>query len=163
MDKPTLLKKVQTGYAELEQLISSLSEEQMTTVRVDGEWSVKDNLAHLMAWQKRMLAVLQAAVRGEAPSWPPQESADEEIDRRNAAFYEQYKSLPLADVRAEFRTSYREVLDTLQALPERDLIEQDSFTWMHEPLWQFVAGDTYEHYEEHGKTIQEWLARSGLR
>ncbi len=45
-------------------------------------------------------------------------------------------------------------------LPESDLIDQDSFTWMHEPLWQFVAGDTYEDYEEHGKTIQEWLARS---
>jgi len=27
-------------------------------------------------------------------------------------------------------------------------------------LWELVAGDTYEHYQEHLQSIQEWLNKS---
>jgi Protein of unknown function (DUF1706) len=41
---------------------------------------------------------------------------------------------------------------------EEDLIGPQRFAWMKgNPLYYLVAGDTYEHYEEHSKPIREWL------
>jgi hypothetical protein len=42
---------------------------------------------------------------------------------------------------------------------EEELISPQRFAWTQgSPLWQLVAGDTYEHYQEHRAQIQEWLA-----
>ena len=50
-DKAALLAMIQAGYEQLEVLLATLSPEQMTIPGVNGSWSVKDNLAHLAAWQ----------------------------------------------------------------------------------------------------------------
>jgi len=51
-------------------------------------------------------------------------------------------------------------LDIIQAMSEEDLFNSGRFAWAEgEPLWQVIAGDTYEHYQEHQKQIQEWLAQ----
>jgi hypothetical protein len=50
-------------------------------------------------------------------------------------------------------------MDIVQAMPEDDLINPGRFAWSQgRPLWLLVAGDTYEHYQEHIAQIQEWLA-----
>jgi uncharacterized protein DUF1706 len=49
----------------------------------------------------------------------------------------------------------------IQAIPEEDLISSQRFAWTKgSPLWQLVAGDTYEHYQEHIGQIQKWLVQS---
>jgi hypothetical protein len=46
-------------------------------------------------------------------------------------------------------------------MPEDDLMNPDRFAWSQgEPLWEAIAGDTYEHYHEHIAQIQAWLAKS---
>ena len=46
MDKTTLLRTIQTEYAHLEALIAPLSEAQLSTPSSEGQWSIKDVLAH---------------------------------------------------------------------------------------------------------------------
>ena len=53
MNKTKLLNEMHNGYTAFENLLAPLSETQMTTAGVNGEWSIKDILAHLAAWQKR--------------------------------------------------------------------------------------------------------------
>jgi hypothetical protein len=49
-----------------------------------------------------------------------------------------------------------------QTMRDEDLFDPNRFAWRRgSPLWDLVAGDTYEHYNEHMQSIQQWLARSG--
>jgi hypothetical protein len=63
-------------------------------------------------------------------------------------------------VLGDFRSSYLQIVEAVQAMPEEDLIDPRRFAWLDgDSLRQLVAGDTYDHYEEHRQQIEEWLAR----
>ena len=155
-DKATLLNEMQRGYLALEAMLTPLDETQMTTAGVNGDWSIKDVLTHLTAWQRTMVARLHAAVRNEKPALT--DLTDEEIDRLNEQFYQEGKSRPLAQVLMDFRTTYLQIVEDVQALPWEDLADSHRFVWLNgTPLWRYVAGDTYEHYQEHIESIREFL------
>ncbi len=160
MDKASILDEMSTNYAALEGILAPLNETQMTTEGVAGEWSIKDILAHLTAWQQRLLVWLHAAARHEKPTLIGLAS-EEETDGLNEQFYRENKSRILSDVLADFRTSYLQIVDVVQGLSEKDLIDPHGFAWMKgNPLFYLVAGNTYGHYQEHIDPIQQWLARS---
>ena len=163
MDKTHLLDEMNSAYTELENILAPLDSEQLTTPGVNGDWSIKDILAHLTTWQHYLVIRLQAAVRNERPAIQGILSEDEgtAIDKLNAGFYEENKSRPLNEVIADFRTTYRQIVEAVQALNGEDLFEPRRFAWMKgNALWELVAGDTYEHYQEHLQSIQEWLNTS---
>lgn len=160
MDKSSLLHEMSNGYTALEDILAPLDQAQMTTPGVNGDWSIKDILAHLNAWQDYTVIRLQAAARNEEPAVHGP-ADDEETDKMNARFYEENKSRPLDEVLADFRTTYRQIEEGVQALNSEDLFEPKRFTWMKDnALWELVAGNTYEHYQEHIQSIQEWLNKS---
>jgi hypothetical protein len=160
MDKDKILDEMRTKYAALEGILAPLDESRMTTEGVNGDWSIKDILAHITAWHLRLLDRLHAATRNEEPTLSGVVT-DEEVDRLNEQFYNENKSRPLKDVLTDFRTTYLQIADVVQAMNEEDLISPQRFAWMRgNPLYYLVAGDTYEHYEEHSPPIQEWLVNS---
>lgn len=154
--KSELIKRIRSGYEQFADLIGSLSEEQLTTPGVNGSWSVKDNLAHLTVWQNYMQERLRAAHAGSEPPTPfSQFSSEDEI---NEYVYQQNKDRPLADVLADFTTSYQSLLALVEATPEEVLTSPFPWNKGGNPSWEFVAGNTYGHYEEHGNIIRRWLA-----
>jgi uncharacterized protein (TIGR03083 family) len=160
VDKSTLVNEITTGYTAFDALVAPLTDAQLTTPGVVGDWSIKDVLAHLTAWHVRLLDLLDAAVRGTEPAMPAADVSDDEIDRMNARFHEERRTRSLGEVQAELRTSYARVVDDVRALADDDLNSTDRWIWLRGvPLWQFVRGDTYEHYAEHGERIRAWLAR----
>lgn len=160
MDKATLLDKIRTRQAEFEALLATLNANQLTTPGVNGDWSIKDILAHLVAWQKRTLAYLAAAAHQEKPG-VESISSDAEMNDLNARFYAGNKTRALTDVMADFKNTYAQVVDAVQVLSEEDLFEPNRFTWLRgDPMWELVAGNTYEHIDEHIGSIQAWLASS---
>jgi hypothetical protein len=164
VNKASLLDAMRTGYTALENTLSPLDEAQMTTPGVNGTWSIKDNIAHIVTWQRILLDRLLAAARDETPTSYGSDSAGEDIDRLNEQFYQQNKSRQLAGVLADFRSIYAQIEEAVQSTSEEDLIDPQRFTWAKGiPLWRYVAGDTYEHYLEHITSIQGWLSRTGQR
>jgi len=164
MDKAQLLDEMKRGYTALETVLAPLDQQQMTTPGITGDWSIKDILAHLAVWQNYLVIRLQAAARNEVPAIQGILSDEGEvsaIDRLNAGFYEENKSRPLDDVMADLRKTYRQIVEMTKALSDEDLTEPQRFAWMKgNALWELVAGDTYEHYQEHLQSIQEWLNKS---
>ena len=81
-------------------------------------------------------------------------------DEVNERLYQENKDRPLAEVQATFHTSYQRVLTIVQAMREETL--NAPFPWRKDggPVWPFIAGNTYEHYEEHGNIIRRWLNSS---
>lgn len=154
-DKAELLANIQAAYDQLQALLASLSEEQMTTPGVNGSWSVKDNLAHLTVWQNYQAARQEGILNGTEP--PDPAPGLETEDEQNEYFYQQYKDRPLAEVFADFRASYQRVLAATQALSWEVL--NDPFPWYDNdvPVGGYIIGNTYGHYEEHREIIQRWL------
>ncbi len=163
MDKTRLLDEINREYTALETVLAALNQEQMTTPGVTGDWSIKDILANLTAWQDYALIRLQAAARNETPAVQGIFSDDDSaIDKINAGFYEENKSRLLDEVMASFRASYRQIVGAVQALSNEELFGPEHFAWMKgNALWELVAGNTYEHYQEHWQSIQEWLSKVG--
>ena len=158
--KAELLAAVSSGYNAFEKFLSPLTQEQLLTPGVNGIWSVKDNIAHIVAWHQRSLGYLSAAAQKRAPDHLPEGLDEGGIDRVNERFYQEYKDRPLNEVLQAFRTSYIEVVGAVQALSEEDLFDPTRFAWMKgTPLWRIVSGNTYEHYQEHADIIQAWLRK----
>jgi hypothetical protein len=59
---------------------------------------------------------------------------------------------------ADFHRSYARAYSVVEALTEEDLIDPQRFAWRKgDPLWHMVAGNTWEHYQEHRESIENWL------
>jgi len=160
VNKAGVLRELSNSYAALKDILASLDEKNYFREGVIPGWSMKDILAHINSWHHRLLTILDAAIHNEEPSLTGPDNV-EEMDKLNAQFYQENKSLSLAEVLADFHTSYQHIFDIVQAMPEQDLVSPHRFTWTQAgPLWQAIAGDTYEHYQEHLIQIQEWLAKS---
>ena len=158
IDKTSILNQMRINYAALEEILAPLDKTQYSTEGVIPGWSIKDMLAHIASWHHRLLMWLDAAVRNEEPTISGPDNV-EEMDALNAQFYQENKSRPLDEVMADFLITHQQIMDIVQAMPEEDLMSPHRFAWTKgEPLWQAIAGDTYEHYREHIAQIQEWLA-----
>ena len=158
--KATLLDRVSNGYNAFERLLSPLTQEQMLAPELNDGWSVKDNIAHLTSWHRRLLEMLSAARLRREPAQIPGLADDVTLDQINAHFYQENKDLTLDTVLQQFRTTYIEVIAATQALSEDDLTATQRFDWLEgTPLWHLVAGNTYGHYAEHTEIIQTWMER----
>ncbi len=158
LDKAALLETMETEYQALVDLLAPLDGQRLTTRGATGAWSIKDVLAHLTAWHTHLLKILQAAQQGREPAPPFGHLADEEIERLNQRFYEAARARPLHEVWSAFRSTYVQVRAAVAALGEAALGDTRRFPWLDGlALADYVAGDTYEHYQEHVQWIRAWL------
>lgn len=151
--KSELLDQIRTERKRLEEVLAAMTPDQMLHPCASGEWTVKDVLAHISAWQRRMLSWIRSHLRGEAPDVP----LPWEVERMNTETYTQVKEKPLVEVLEEFRQSYRDALALAESLSEEQLQTIYTDTWPMGPLWLGVAANTNWHYKEHRESIQAWL------
>jgi hypothetical protein len=146
---------VQSGRAEWDALIASIPFNRMAEPGAAGEWSAKDVIAHITWHEKEMVGVVQARALVGSELW------QKPLDVRNAAIHEMNSGRSLEDVLAETATVYAQLLPLLQTLGDEDLNDAGRFAGMP-PAWQpwsVIAGNTYEHYEQHMPAIRAWLRR----
>lgn len=156
--KARFLADLRAEQAQWEALLHAIGEEHMTQPGVAADWSVKDIVAHLTGWRQRTVGRLQAALRHEPappPPWPPHLQSDDEI---NAWIYATNRDRPLADVLRESREVFQQLVGTLEAFPEVELLDMTRFPWLEgEPL---TAAAFFAHFhEEHEPDMRAWLAR----
>ena len=154
-DKADLLARIQREWSALMQTIEKLTPEQMSASGAGG-WSVKDNLAHLTAWEQFMLRYRlhrqppHEAMHLDAASF---ERLDE--DGLNAVLYERHKDRSAEDILTDLRHTHEEVVVTLEQMKFVDLLQP---RYGDDPQRRAVLGwvidNTYKHYQEHRQTIQ---------
>jgi uncharacterized protein (TIGR03083 family) len=153
--KAELLERMVGARREVEEAIAGKSEAALTRPGADG-WSVKDHLAHLSAWQRSLIALLEGKSRpaalGIEDLTQEEESGFEEI---NAVLRERTKDEPLDRVLAEFRQSRRDLLAVLDRLSDDDLykpyshFQPNDLPYNPDPVIGWIAGNTFGHEEEH--------------
>lgn len=162
--KQELLHRIRERHAEMEELLSSLSPAQMTAPLLDDGWSVKDSLAHLAAWENKMLGWIGNYQRGEAVvRWAPGfeidgSNSEEQMHRYNAYLFEQNRERELTDVLDTFRETFMNLVATIESLSDTEIFDAHYFpTREGSPLLDLLIGDTYEHYDEHIGWVRAWL------
>jgi uncharacterized damage-inducible protein DinB len=135
-----VLRLVGDSRAELEAALARVPAERFEEPLLDGGWTVKDLLAHVTYWEWAFLSNI-----GEPP--PPVPRQDD-VDVTNRAVYEFNRARPLADVRREFESTHRRLLERISEF-DHDAINSRPMEDRETVVWQFVAGETWEHYPEH--------------
>jgi hypothetical protein len=143
MDRSSLRAVIEAGRVRLDAALASWSDEAMLE-RIDDEWTRKDVLAHVEAWERRVVELLERLRAGD----PPTDRV--ETDERNAQFFARDRDRPLAHVRAGERDAYERMLDAIDTAADEELFDGTHFAWTEgDPFADWFRANGDEHYEEH--------------
>ncbi|HVG01021.1 MAG TPA: DinB family protein [Chloroflexia bacterium] len=152
IDKATLLNNVKSSRSRLDALLATFTDEQMARSGAEGDWSVKDVIAHITWHEREIVNMLRArsleeGVASELWGLPTHE--------RNQAIYEGNQDRSLQDVLAESKQVYVELDELLAGLSEADLTDPGRYKDMPAEWqpWKLIAENTYEHYHDHAEAI----------
>lgn len=158
--KDQLLKDIHTERRRLEKNLSPLSVEDMLQPGITGAWSVKDILAHLVAWEKLFMEWYQTGVQGGSFIIEPVGMCQTAMDALNQQIYEANQWRSLDEIIAEFHASYQQVVAIIEGISEGDMFVHGRFTWTGKlTLADYIAGNTCSHYAWANSQIRKWGKR----
>lgn len=166
MNKSELLDWLREEYRQWEAFLEQIGPARMEQPGVNGDWSMKDMVAHMIGTQPQMTASLQAAQRGEPeppPPWPAHLKTDDEI---NAWIYETNRGRSLREVLDESREIFQQFLAVVEGLPDDVRIEEIHKHRTYYLAWvgakRFPIGEFFDHFhDDHEPDIRAWLTRTG--
>jgi hypothetical protein len=144
--KSVLLAGICNEHAQLDELLDTLSEEQMLRPGITGPWSIKDVLVHLTWWEQDLI---QTITQGK-PLNPDVKKDLLAVDHANALAVEAQRQTPVKEVQAAFLRSSQQLLETIEHLSEEELANEETYTYLLE--------NTSGHYAEHRLWIADGLA-----
>jgi hypothetical protein len=143
MTRTQLLETIRTGRRTLEDTLAGFDDGAMTD-RIDETWTRKDLLAHLEAWERRVVRLLER-LRVGAPADP-----EIETDELNERYWRESRDRSLDDVRAGERAAYDALIAAIEGASDAELFDGGHFAWREgEPLADWFRGNSDEHYAEH--------------
>jgi hypothetical protein len=162
MNKSELLDWLQGEYRFWEGLLERIGPVRMDQPGVNGDWSMKDIVAHLAGWNRWLVTRLQAAQRGESeplPPWPGQLQSDDEI---NSWIFASNHERSVREVLDESRQLFQQLFSAIEDLPEDIQIEfvepKFHIVWIGDKY--FPVGEFFYHFhDDHEPDIRTWLAR----
>ena len=112
--------------------------------RIDDEWTRKDVLAHIEAWERRVVDLLERLRTGDALA------EQVETDELNARFHAADGDRSLADVRSGERAAYERMLAAIDGAADEELFDASHFAWTDgDRLADWFRSNGDEHYDEH--------------
>jgi uncharacterized protein (TIGR03083 family) len=164
MTKSRLLQLIQSEREVLAATLAQVREDQMDEPGVCGAWSVKDVLAHIVAWEELMVRCLREIQDLTVPGLVPYGISDDALDELNEQIREENRGKPLDQVLKEFERSYEESVTAVEATPEEELLTIGRVEGLgNEPLWHMVAANTCWHYRDHRELLEAWHTIQPLR
>jgi hypothetical protein len=161
-EKQQILNKLTEIFSRWQELLTSLSEEQITKALLPSNWTAKDVVAHMWAWQQASVARMEAALHDLEPVYPKWweilgPDPDEDVDRTNAWIYEANRDKPWLKVYADWKAQFQRYLELSGQVPEKDLLKLGRYAWMGGYALSASSRGTLEHHQEHFETLQTWL------
>jgi hypothetical protein len=140
----------------------------MTLKGVLGKWSVKDLLAHILAYEQYIADRMNEVLHGETYlpcktqnaldafldefGYPDFGSPLLDDDGPNEWVNEKYKNVSLEDVVAQELQAFAAIVSSLEKMPEEMMNRHH--------LYDRIANNTFRHYREHSADIKRWLKSS---
>jgi hypothetical protein len=153
--KSEILENINSERELLETILAKFTDEQLVTKGIIGEWSIKDILAHITAWEQRLIGWAKIGISGKEPEDFPTNM--DEVNAMNVESSSIDKKKTLSVVMQEFSESFPETVKAVEAIPPEMLEDLDYFKWRKAPFWVIVAADTWWHYKEHQEDLEKAL------
>jgi hypothetical protein len=155
MTKDELLDALEDERENFLDAIDGLSDEALLEPALAGGRSVKDVMIHISAWEAELVKLLWQVKQGDQPSTVHFSSVD--VDARNEEWFTAYHDRPLPRVLDDFAAVRKQTVRRVEGLSDKDLNDPDRYDWLKgRPLWEWIAGDSFEHDAEHAAQIKEW-------
>jgi hypothetical protein len=162
LTKHKIMDSIRVEHKLLEDQLEGLTEEQMLQTTLEGGWSIKDILAHIVSWERLMVQWSDTTLQGKIPEMLPPGMTWDDLDIWNEQLYNDNKATPLAEVMSNFHSSFKFAVEIVEKFSEEDLINPDRFEWREgRPFSDIVAANTYSHYKEHREQINLWRNNLG--
>jgi uncharacterized damage-inducible protein DinB len=149
MKKSEIEERVRESHLKLLQALDGLTEDEATRVGLNPQWSIRDALAHIVAWE---LHGADAISEIQAGTWKPQRLNKELIDNFNAQAVAVRRDFSMREVSDEFNAAHARMLGLIATLP--DEIDESS------PTYKFIEGVTFRHMTHHAAQIAEWRQKT---
>jgi hypothetical protein len=138
-------------------LLASIPEERMYEIALYDNWTIKDFLAHIGWWEQSTADRIASLRRGEFAT-PP--IGTTEI---NADVLAKYRETPLNEVRVMESMGFTALETQIEELSEDEIFTAGRFEATERaPLLDWIADNTYAHYEEHVGDVTLWMQKNGL-
>ncbi len=148
-----MLSELASARAAMDQALAGLTPEDMYITGVVGLWSVKDILAHGVAWESEIVTALNQAQNRRIPSM----LRIEDIDEWNEEQQHVSARRPLEAVLSDYVGVHHKLKQMIADLDEDFLTDRRRFKWMEgEPLWYLVEESATLHEREHAEDIRRW-------
>jgi len=137
----------------------------MTLKGVSGKWSIKDMLAHILAYELYIADRMNEILHNETYvpcktqnaldafldefGYPDFGSPLLDDDGPNEWVTEKYKNVSLEDVVAQEIQAFASIISSLEKMPEEMMNRH--------LLYDRIANNTYRHYRAHIMDIRHWL------
>jgi hypothetical protein len=162
MKKSDLLDGLQEKNRQWEALLGSIDPTRMEQPGANGDWSMKDLIAHLTGWNHRLIHHIQAALRCKSEPPPPWPAHLQDEDEINAWIYETNRERSLREILDETRQINQLIFALMESLPEDTNVERVEPNY--HLVWvggtRFFPGEFFDHFhDEHESNVRAWLAQ----
>ena len=152
MTKEEALARLTQSRQVLHQAIQGLSEEEMTQVQVEGEWTIQDVMGHIASWEETLLEPLRRYANGDPfgvevikdyLAWN-----DEQAARK--------QNVPLNEILDELAAVRQELVSAASRLSDEQWAQPELFPWGEKGTMAQALSGLASHEMEHVHTIQQW-------
>ena len=153
--KKELLRNLRDILDAWEAMLQSNRAHEIAAHRQPAEWSIRQVIAHLRAWQQISIARIQAARLNTEPVLPEWLSgadpfyAEDHVDEFNKAIQETYVGRSWESIHQEWRDGYLRFLDLAAAIPEPVIFDPKRFPWLRGYPLSAVLEGSWDHHKEH--------------
>lgn len=150
MKKEQLILKIDDTWKAFKASYEGLTEAQMSTLGVVGDWSVQDIIAHVSTWEEECLKALPIILEGKR--LPRYSDLYGGINAFNAQMTEKYRLISLDEVLKRRDATHQRLLNYIRKAPEEQITTETRFR-------RRIRYDSYSHYPEHTEAILAWRKR----
>jgi hypothetical protein len=162
-----LLADIQRHWDRLTDTLGQLTELEMTAMKDEQGWTVKDHVVHLASWERSVVFFLQNKPRHAGLGVDEDLYLDGSYDEINASIQQLGAELPLEEALAQLREVHRQMLELLEPLTDAQLARPYRYYLPDEPgdgdgppALSVVYGNTAHHFSEHQRWIELLVGRA---
>ena len=160
--KQHILTALREQFDRWEEVLSSMSEDQITGLHTLSDWSTQDVMAYLWAWQQITIARMEAALEDREPRFPTwvadlHPDWEENANQTNAWVYETYHPQPWPKVYQNWREGFLRLLETGKRISEMKLLDSGRYPWLEGRPLAVILLASDDHHQEHLEKLLAWL------
>jgi hypothetical protein len=138
MPRPTtkeqLLKEIIEERGKLEALLATIPSDVFATKKVLGEWTSKDIVSHLIAWEQMVILWVTSGIEGKTIPVPAEGFKWSDLPALNESIFKAHQNEAVEEVQNKFKDSYLQTLALLISIPEKDLFIPGLYKWQNKNM-----------------------------